>query len=239
MPILGVNLGELGFLTEVRPDEAIAVLDARARRPLRARPPLTLDAALVRAGKAVRRFRALNDVVITNGALARIIDLEISVDGVPLCTYRADGLIVATPTGSTAYSLSAGGPIVEPTLDVMLVSPISPHTLSQRPIVLPERSRVAIAIRSPDEDVVLTIDGQEGMQLASEDVVSVRASKNRVLLVRSPPTASSSCCAPSSAGESASGSGGRRRGREVRTKASLAGSPASFVSGASGHCMVN
>jgi len=186
VPVLGVNLGGLGFLTDVRPDEVFAALERVLAGHYRLERRCMLDASVVRGGKVVRRFQALNDVVINKGALARILDLETSVDGVALCTYKADGLIVATPTGSTAYSLSAGGAIVEPSLGVMMVSPICPHTLTQRPIVLPERSRVAIAVRSPDEDVVLTIDGQEGMKLVSEDVVSVRAAKNRVRLVRSP-----------------------------------------------------
>jgi len=186
VPVLGVNLGGLGFLTDVRPEEIFPALARVLAGHYRIERRFMLEAAVVRAGKRVRRFQALNDVVINKGALARILDLETSVDGVALCTYKADGLILSTPTGSTAYSLSAGGAIVEPSLGVVLISPICPHTLTQRPIVLAEKSRVRIAVRSPDEDVVLTIDGQEGMKLASEDVVAVCPSKHRVLLVRSP-----------------------------------------------------
>jgi NAD+ kinase len=186
VPVLGVNLGGLGFLTDVRPGEAFQALERVLAGHYRLERRSMLETAVVRGGKVLRRFQALNDVVINKGALARILDLETSVDGVALCTYKADGLILSTPTGSTAYSLSAGGAIVEPSVGVLLISPICPHTLTQRPIVLPERAHVRIAVRSPDEDVVLTIDGQEGMQLATEDVVTVRPAKHRVHLVRSP-----------------------------------------------------
>jgi NAD+ kinase len=186
VPVLGVNLGGLGFLTDVRPEEIFPALERVLGGHYQLEQRSMLEASATRNGKVVQRFQALNDVVINKGALARILDLETSVDGMPICTYKADGLIVATPTGSTAYSLSAGGAIVEPSVGVVLVSPICPHTLTQRPIVLPGRSHLRIAVRSPDEDVVLTVDGQEGMKLANDDVVEVRPSKNRVLLVRSP-----------------------------------------------------
>jgi NAD+ kinase len=186
VPVLGVNLGGLGFLTDVRPEEIFPALERVFGGHYQLEQRSMLEAAVMRNGKVVQRFQALNDVVINKGALARILDLETSVGGMPICTYKADGLIVATPTGSTAYSLSAGGAIVEPSVGVVLVSPICPHTLTQRPIVLPDRSHLRVTVRSPDEDVVLTIDGQEGMKLANDDVVEVRPSKNRVLLVRSP-----------------------------------------------------
>jgi NAD+ kinase len=186
VPVLGVNLGGLGFLTDVRPEEAFQALERVLAGHYRLEHRSMLEAAVVRGGKALRRFQALNDVVINKGALARILDLETSVDGVALCTYKADGLILSTPTGSTAYSLSAGGAIVEPSVGVLLISPICPHTLTQRPIVLPERVHVRVSVCSPDEDVALTIDGQEGMKLANDDVVTVRPAKHRVHLVRSP-----------------------------------------------------
>jgi NAD+ kinase len=187
VPVLGVNLGGLGFLTDIRPDEVFAALDRVLRKKFRVEHRTLLLAVAIRDGKVLRRFQALNDVVINKGALARILDLETSVDGELLCTYKADGLIVSTPTGSTAYSLSAGGAIVEPSVGVTLVSPICPHTLTHRPIVLPEDSRIRIAIRAADDDVVLTVDGQEGMKLANNDVVEVRRSRNHVPLIRSKP----------------------------------------------------
>jgi NAD+ kinase len=186
VPILGVNLGGLGFLTDVRPEEIFETLGDVLAGRFHVEHRTTLAAAVGRGGKAVRRFQALNDVVINKGALARIIELETSVDGEPLSTFRADGLIIATPTGSTAYSLSAGGPIADPAIGVLLVSPICPHTLTNRPIVLPDRARVRVAVRASDPEVVLTIDGQEGMPLRDGDVVEVRRSRNRVALVRSP-----------------------------------------------------
>src|SRR3989442_122189 len=144
-----------------------------------------------------RRIRALLDVeaglrgalagvVVTTGAHARIIEFSVSVDGLPLTTYRADGIIVATPTGSTAYSLSAGGPIVEPTAEVLLLCPISPHTLTNRPVVLRPGAVVSITIARREHDAMLTVDGQEARRLAGGDVVTVRRGRSPVSLVRSP-----------------------------------------------------
>ena len=186
VPILGVNLGELGFLTEVVEREAMPmlgrVLAGRYELDLR----MTLAATLERGGRLLRRFRALNDVVITNGARARIVEFAVAVDGLPLTTYRADGMIVATPTGSTAYSLSAGGPVVEPTVQVLLLSPISPHTLSNRPVVLRPDAAVRITIARGEQDALLTIDGQEATPLSGGDVIQVRQGRSPVSLVRSP-----------------------------------------------------
>ncbi len=186
VPILGVNLGELGFLTEVVEREALAMLARVVAGRFELDRRMTLGALLERGGRVVRRLRALNDVVVTNGARARIVEFSVSVDGLPLTTYRADGMIVATPTGSTAYSLSAGGPIVDPTVEVLLLSPISPHTLSNRPVVLRPEARVRIAIARREQDALLTIDGQERMELSGGDVVEVRRSRSPVSLVRSP-----------------------------------------------------
>jgi NAD+ kinase len=147
---------------------------------------MTLAATLSRGGRPVRRVRAANDVVITNGALARIVEFSVSVDDMPLTTYRADGMIVATPTGSTAYSLSAGGPIVEPSVRVIVLSPISPHTLSNRPVVVRPNAVVRIAVARREQDALLTIDGQEGMPLHGGDVVEVREGRFPVSLIRSP-----------------------------------------------------
>ena len=186
VPILGVNMGELGFLTEVAEHEAMDML----RRVLAGRfeidRRMALTAVLERSGRTVQRYRALNDVVVSNGALARIVRFTVSVDGLPFTSYRADGLIVATPTGSTAYSLSVGGPIIEPTVEVLVVSPISPHTLSNRPVVLRPQAVVRIAIASEQQDAVLTVDGQEGTPLLAGDVVVVRRAATSVSLVRSP-----------------------------------------------------
>jgi NAD+ kinase len=184
--ILGVHLGELGFLTEVVEDEAMHVLARVLAGDYELDRRMTLGARLMRGGRVLQRFRALNDVVIANGARARIVLFSVSVDGLELTTYRADGIIVATPTGSTAYSLSAGGPIIEPTVEALLLSPISPHTLSNRPMVLRPNALVRIALAAHEQDALLTIDGQEGLPLEGGDVVEVRRGTLPVALIRSP-----------------------------------------------------
>jgi len=186
VPILGVNMGELGFLTEVTEPEALRMLGRVVAGDYELDRRMTLAASLERRGRTVRRFRALNDVVISNGSLARVVEFSVLVDDQPLASYRADGLIVATPTGSTAYSLSAGGPVVEPTVRVLLVSPISPHTLTNRPVVLRPEAVVRIVVGDGERDAILTIDGQETIRLGGRDVVIVRRGSRVVSLVRSP-----------------------------------------------------
>jgi NAD+ kinase len=186
VPILGVNLGQLGFLTEITEDEALPMLTRVMGGRYEVERRMTLSAVLRRGDRAVRRFRALNDVVVTNGARARIIEFAVAVDGLPLTTYRADGVIVATPTGSTGYSLSVGGPIIEPTVEVLLLSPISPHTVSNRPVVLRPNAVVRLSVGRREQDAILTIDGQEGIPLAGGDVIDVRQGRSPVSLVHSP-----------------------------------------------------
>ncbi|HJQ84658.1 MAG TPA: NAD(+)/NADH kinase [Candidatus Binatia bacterium] len=186
VPILGVNLGELGFLTEVVVREAMPMLARVVAGRYELDRRMTLAARHLRGNRVVGRFRALNDVAITNGALARIIQVTVTVDGLPFATYRADGMIVATPTGSTAYSLSVGGPIVEPTVQVLVLSPVSPHTLSNRPVVLRPTAAVRMVVGPRERDALLTVDGQEGMPLSAGDAVEVRRGPWPVALVRSP-----------------------------------------------------
>ncbi|MFZ0889038.1 MAG: NAD(+)/NADH kinase [Candidatus Binataceae bacterium] len=186
-PILGVNLGALGFLTEVHSDEAQAALERVLAGDYEVDRRITLESAVSRDGKPRRAGvqRALNDVVINKRGLGRMLDLEVTADRKPFCAYRSDGLIVATPTGSTAYALSAGGPIVFPTLDVMVLAPICPHTLSDRPVVLPDSFELEVRILTKDHDAMLTLDGQESTQLGAEDTVHIRKGKSAVVLVRS------------------------------------------------------
>lgn len=185
VPLLGVNLGGLGFLTAVTTDEMISMMERVLARDVRVDQRMTLDVTLRREDAVLAERHVLNEAVITKGALARIIDLGTTVNGEDLCVYKADGLIVTTPTGSTAYSLSAGGPIVHPSVGVMLLSPICPHTLAHRPMVLPDTAVVGVTVRSPDEDVVLTLDGQEALTLHNDDVVEIRKGAMTVPLVQS------------------------------------------------------
>ena len=184
VPILGVNLGGLGFLTEINRGELypsmVEILAGRFTTEARS----LLDVELARPAVASLNYKALNDVVVTKSALARIIDLRIEVDGRLVARYRSDGLILSTPTGSTAYNLSAGGPIAYPTLPVILITPICPHTLTHRPLVVPDSSLVEVRLETPDQEVYLTVDGQEGTTLAPSDRVRVRSSQAHAHLVR-------------------------------------------------------
>lgn len=185
VPVLGVNLGGLGFLTAVTTDELTPMMERVLAGTFTVDHRMTLDIALRRSGTVVVDGQVLNDAVITKGALGRIIDLHTAVNGQDVCVYKADGLIVTTPTGSTAYSLSAGGPIVHPSVGVMVLSPICPHTLTHRPMVLPDTAVVEVTVRSPDEDVVLSLDGQEATKLHSLDTVEIRKGTSTVPLVQS------------------------------------------------------
>jgi NAD+ kinase len=182
--VLGINLGGLGFLTEVSMAEALAAIDRVFAGECRLDHRTTLAVRVRRAGGLIAASQVLNDAVINKSALARIIDLRTSVDGEYLCVYKADGLIVATPTGSTAYSLSAGGPVVHPAVGVTVLSPICPHMLTQRPLVVSETALIEVELHAADQEVVLTLDGQEGIPLADGDVVEIAKSPHTVALVR-------------------------------------------------------
>lgn len=184
VPILAVNLGGMGFLTTVSQDEMYADLEEIFRGEHRVSERVMLEAEIVRGGVAARRQIALNDAVLNKAALARIMDLELRVDGEYVTTYKADGLIFSTPTGSTAYSLSAGGPIVYPVVEAFVVTPICPHTLTHRPLVIPDSAMIEVSFKSQDQAVFLTLDGQIGVELARGDTVRMRKAANKLLLVR-------------------------------------------------------
>jgi NAD+ kinase len=185
VPIMGVNLGGLGFMTATTLDEMLPSLESALAGRMVVEDRLMLLARVVRNGAAVCEHMALNDVVITKSAMARIISLAVSVEGEYATAYRADGLIISTATGSTAYSLSAGGPIVFPSVDAIVLTPICSHTLTNRPIVLPASHRIEVTIQS-DQEIMLTVDGQVGVGLRERDVVEVVKAAARMRLVRFP-----------------------------------------------------
>ncbi len=186
VPIFGVNLGSLGFMAELSLDELYGNLEKAIAGKLETEDRMMLAASVIREGRSIARYRVLNDAVINKGALARMMELKVSVNDGHLTTLRADGLIVSTPTGSTAYSLSAGGPIIHPTIRCFVLTPICPHTLSNRPIALPDSVVVDVCLTSPSEDVSLTLDGQIGFSLVPNDVVEIRKSRYRIKLIKHP-----------------------------------------------------
>jgi NAD+ kinase len=188
IPILGVNFGSLGFLTEVRVNELYSSLEALLNGTVHFDERLMLRAEAVRGDAPVDHRIVLNDVVFTKAALSRMIELSIRVDGGTVTVVKADGLIVASPTGSTAYNLAAGGPIVHPAVDALVLTPIAPHTLTQRPIVIPASSTVEVRphIDSDADDIFVTYDGQTGYPLHAGDVVRIERAPQPLHLVKAP-----------------------------------------------------
>lgn len=187
VPILGVNLGSLGFLTEIPLKRLYPVMDMLLRNELEVESRLLLETKVLRESHEMGCFLVLNDVVINKGALARILNLDVRINTQFLTTFRADGLIVSTPTGSTAYNLSAGGPILYPTLSNLILTPICPFTLTNRPIILPDSDTVYISMQKESEGkVTLTFDGQVGFDLIKGDQVMIRKSEKKINLIKSP-----------------------------------------------------
>lgn len=186
IPILGVNLGSLGYLTEVSLADLYPALKRVLSGEYEVEERAMLSAVVIRHNEKVLEQVVLNDVVISKGVLARIIDLDTYVNKHYVATYKADGLIVATPTGSTAYSLSAGGPILYPTLESMIFTPICPHTLTNRPIALPLSATVEVILKTEEADVNLTLDGQIGFTLKHRDVVEVKRAPYTTKLITTP-----------------------------------------------------
>jgi len=186
VPILGVNFGRLGFLTEITLDELFPSLESVIAGTAAIEPRAMLTARTIREGQPFAEHFVLNDIVITKAALSRIIEMTIMVGSDAVTRVRADGLIVATPTGSTAYNMAAGGAIVHPAVDALLVTPIAPHTLANRPIVIPATSEIHVRpIMDENSEVFVTFDGQSGFPLAGGDVVTICRSRQPLLLVRS------------------------------------------------------
>ena len=185
IPVLGVNIGGMGFLTEVSIEECYRFFEDILEQRYEVERRMRLKATFFRDSDCIVDSTVLNDVVINKAVLARIVDLEVTIDGLPLTTYRADGLIVATATGSTAYNLSAGGPIVYPTAEVIILTPICEFSLTNRSIVLPGDAQVDIRVGTKATDVTLTCDGQVGCELLAGDLVSIKRAAEPLLLVKS------------------------------------------------------
>ena len=186
IPLFPVNLGGLGFLTAITVEELYPELERALCGEHRIARRKLMTAEVVRGGEVVASFDALNDAVLTKSSIARMIDLDTYVDEQFVCAYKADGLIIATPTGSTAYSLSAGGPIIFPSVPAICLTPICPHMLTNRPVLVPETSVIRVTSRGPDESVYLTIDGQVGTPIRERDVVVCHSSHHSLLLTRPP-----------------------------------------------------
>jgi NAD+ kinase len=184
VPILAVNLGGLGFLTVITREDLYPTLEAVLRGDYRTERRVQLEGELIRADEVIASFLALNDAVLNKGAIARILDFELRVDGKFVSTYKSDGLIVSTPTGSTAYSLAAGGPIIVPTVEAFIVTPICAHTLTNRPLVLPDTTKIEVVVKSQREAAYLSVDGQVGIAAYNDDLVRVRKSRSFVELIQ-------------------------------------------------------
>jgi len=184
VPVLGVNYGGLGYLAEFRIEELYTALESILAGNYVVEKRVMLSVELMRGEEYVTRNRVLNDVVINKSALARIIEIEASLNQQFVNSFRADGLIVSTPTGSTAYNLSAGGPVIYPSMNAVVITPICPFTLSNRPIVVPDESLIELRLITQNEDVALTLDGQVGFPLKPEDRVVIRKSNTSFNLVQ-------------------------------------------------------
>jgi len=186
VPILAVNLGGLGFLTVITREELYPALGMVLAGDFLTERRVQIEGELVRADEVISSFLALNDVVLNKGAIARILDFDVLVDGRFISTYKSDGLIVSTPTGSTAYSLAAGGPIVTPAVAAFIVTPICAHTLTHRPLVLPDSVTIEVVVKSQREAAYLTVDGQVGITAHSEDILRLKKAASSVEIIQPP-----------------------------------------------------
>ncbi len=186
VPIVGINMGTFGYLTEVNLNETYAAFELILKGDFLTEKRMMLDIKIRRGNKTIGSGIVLNDVVINRGNLSRIVELETSINNQYLTTYKSDGLIISTPTGSTAYSLSAGGPIVFPGKELIIINPICPHTLTNRPVIFPEYSDLQITLWSKGNGATVTLDGQESYRITSGDIMTIRKSKHYTRLVLSP-----------------------------------------------------
>jgi NAD+ kinase len=186
IPILGVNMGGLGFLTEVRLESLYPSLERVFANDYVLDERLMLRIHIHRNGETIAEGVVLNDVVISKGTLARMIELKIAIEGRFVTNLRSDGLIVSSPTGSTAYSLSAGGPIIDPAVQSLILTPVCPHTLTHRPLIVPGKDKIDLTLTSTDPGAMATLDGQVGVAITQGDTVTIQTSENRTRLIRFP-----------------------------------------------------
>ncbi len=186
IPLLGVKFGDLGFLAEIAEENLFEAADRVLKGEFKISPRMRLDVQVTRKGKALVRETVLNDIVINRGALARLANVITHINGHYLTTFRADGLIIATPTGSTAYSLAAGGPVVHPKVPGFIITPICPFTLTNRPLIVPDEVEITLRLDKGSSDIVLTLDGQTGLNLTDKDVITVRRSDHPLNLILLP-----------------------------------------------------
>jgi NAD+ kinase len=184
IPVMGVNLGSLGFLTEVPLSDLYSTLEAIDQERCSLEERSMICCRVVRDGKQIVRYDALNDVVVNKSAIARLADFDLYVDKEFVSNYKADGLIIATPTGSTAYSLGAGGPILAPSVEALVITPVSPHALTHRPLVVRDTAEIVVVVRGAEEQAFLSVDGQIGMPVLDGDRVSCCKSEHKVKLLR-------------------------------------------------------
>ena len=184
VPILGVNLGSLGFLTEVPLTEMYTTLDAVDAGHCPVEERSVLDCTLFREYEEIGHYFALNDVVVNKSAISRLIDFDLLIDGAFVFSYKADGVIIATPTGSTAYSLAAGGPVMMPSVGSFVVTPVCPHALTHRPLVVPDKAQIELRVETTQEEAFLSIDGQIGMPVKQGDRVLCHRAEHSVKLMR-------------------------------------------------------
>ena len=186
IPILGIKFGEVGFLSATTGDQVIATAEAMLSRPMKTEPRMRLEVEVIQQGKEILRGTVLNDVVINKGALARLAHIVTAIDDHYLTTYSADGLIIATPTGSTAYSLAAGGPVIHPAVPGIILTPICPFTLTNRPLIVPDSVCIELKLDKRFDDIMLTMDGQSGFTITEETIIRVCKSDHPLQMITLP-----------------------------------------------------
>lgn len=186
IPVLGVKFGEIGFLAETAEESLFPVAEAILKNEFKTEPRMRLKITVLRSGREIAGETVLNDVVVNKGALARLAQIKTFINEHYLTTYRADGLIIATPTGSTAYSLAAGGPIIHPEVPGIIMTPISPFTLTNRPLIIPDSATITIRLEEKSEDIMLTFDGQVGLRINEEDTIVICRDEHPVYMITIP-----------------------------------------------------